>query len=189
MRESPALDVMGLLHAKRRAGVVLSTRTCLKSHGREWSRALRHQGGRRQARGTFGKYDCIVIITDHKSFDYDAMVGGSRSRSSTPATRSRCRGRTCSGSARRAPRVIRRWRSSVTFTAETEEAGGSRARWYRGWRAADDRRRAGAARRSGAPSPSAPPSPGSTAVSRRPWKIRRQRQRGVERVVAACVLE
>jgi UDP-N-acetyl-D-glucosamine dehydrogenase len=25
-------------------------------------------------RGSFGKYDCIVIVTDHKTFDYDAMV-------------------------------------------------------------------------------------------------------------------
>ena len=24
--------------------------------------------------GDFGKYDCIVIVTDHKSFDYAAMV-------------------------------------------------------------------------------------------------------------------
>ena len=25
-------------------------------------------------RGIYGKYDCVVIVTDHKSFDYDAMV-------------------------------------------------------------------------------------------------------------------
>ena len=26
------------------------------------------------SRGSFGRYDCIVIVTDHKTFDYDAMV-------------------------------------------------------------------------------------------------------------------
>jgi UDP-N-acetyl-D-glucosamine dehydrogenase len=72
LRESPALDVMGLLHAR---GAVVSY---VDPHvpqipAREWSgrsdlRAVE------VGRGSFGKYDCIVIVTDHKTFDYDAMV-------------------------------------------------------------------------------------------------------------------
>jgi UDP-N-acetyl-D-mannosaminuronate dehydrogenase len=26
------------------------------------------------SRGIFARYDCVVVITDHKTFDYDAMV-------------------------------------------------------------------------------------------------------------------
>ena len=42
-------------------------------HGREWP-------GRRDLkaielkRGVYKQYDCVVIITDHKTFDYEAMV-------------------------------------------------------------------------------------------------------------------
>ena len=72
MRESPALDVMGLLDGK---GAVVSYIDPFvpEVHAREWS-------GRRDikraelSRGDFRQYDCIVIITDHKAFDYDAMV-------------------------------------------------------------------------------------------------------------------
>jgi UDP-N-acetyl-D-glucosamine dehydrogenase len=45
-------------------------------HGREWP-------GRRDIkavaveRGVYGRYDCVVIVTDHKSFDYAAMVAES----------------------------------------------------------------------------------------------------------------
>jgi UDP-N-acetyl-D-glucosamine dehydrogenase len=42
-------------------------------HGREWS-GKRDLKSVQASRGSFGEYDCIVIITDHKSFDYDAMV-------------------------------------------------------------------------------------------------------------------
>ena len=72
MRESPALDVMGLLHTKG-ATVSYIDPFVTEEHGREWSghfdiRAVD------ASRGSFGFYDCIVIITDHKTFDYDAMV-------------------------------------------------------------------------------------------------------------------
>src|SRR5512145_571872 len=72
MRESPALDVMGLLHA-RGASVSYIDPHVPEVHGREWSGRFdikAADGGH----GSFGKYDCVVIITDHKSFDYDAMV-------------------------------------------------------------------------------------------------------------------
>jgi UDP-N-acetyl-D-glucosamine dehydrogenase len=72
MRESPALDVMGLLEAK---GAVVSyvDPYVREVHGREWSgrRDIRSVAAER---GSFGRYDCIVIITDHQVFDYDAMV-------------------------------------------------------------------------------------------------------------------
>jgi UDP-N-acetyl-D-glucosamine dehydrogenase len=72
MRESPALDVMSLLHAK---GAVVSYADPFvpELHGREWS-------GRHDikavdlTRGSIGQYDCVVIVTDHKAFDYGAIV-------------------------------------------------------------------------------------------------------------------
>ena len=72
VRESPALDVMGLLHAKG-ATVAYADPFVPEVHGREWS-------GRIDLRAveltpaTFGQYDCVVIITDHKAFDYEAML-------------------------------------------------------------------------------------------------------------------
>jgi UDP-N-acetyl-D-glucosamine dehydrogenase len=70
MRESPALDVMGLLHAKG-ATVSYIDPYVPEVHGREWS-------GRFDLKavpaGSYRQYDCIVIVTDHKVFDYEAMV-------------------------------------------------------------------------------------------------------------------
>ncbi len=42
-------------------------------HGREWSGRFDIKAVN-AGRGSFGQYDCIVVITDHTSFDYDAMV-------------------------------------------------------------------------------------------------------------------
>ena len=98
MRESPALDVMGLLHA-RGAQVSYVDPHVPEVHGREWSGRFDIKAVN-VGRGSFGQYDCIVIITDHKSFDYDAMVAESdlivdtRNAIKTPA-------RTSSSSARR----------------------------------------------------------------------------------------
>jgi UDP-N-acetyl-D-glucosamine dehydrogenase len=72
MRESPALDVMHLLEAKG-ARIDYADPYVPEVHGREWP-------GRRDLaaipikRGTYQQYDCVVIVTDHKTFDYDAMV-------------------------------------------------------------------------------------------------------------------
>ncbi len=72
MRESPALDVMGLLH-ERGAVVSYADPYVPEVHAREWS-------GRYDiravdlTRGSMSQYDCIVIVTDHKAFDYGAMV-------------------------------------------------------------------------------------------------------------------
>jgi UDP-N-acetyl-D-glucosamine dehydrogenase len=75
MRESPALDVMGLLHA-RGAQVAYVDPHVPEVHGREWSGRFDIKAVN-AGRGSFGQYDCIVIITDHTSFDYDAMVAES----------------------------------------------------------------------------------------------------------------
>jgi UDP-N-acetyl-D-glucosamine dehydrogenase len=72
MRESPALDVMHLLETKG-AQVDYADPHVPEVHAREWP-------GRRDIqavelkRGVYPQYDCVVIITDHKTFDYDAMV-------------------------------------------------------------------------------------------------------------------
>jgi UDP-N-acetyl-D-glucosamine dehydrogenase len=72
MRESPALDVMGLLH-DRGAQIYYADPFVPEVHGREWS-------GRSDiravdaGRGTYGTYDCVVIITDHKTVDYEAVA-------------------------------------------------------------------------------------------------------------------
>ena len=72
MRESPALDVMGLLDAKG-ANIAYADPYVPELHGRDWS-------GRRDlravelTRGTVATYDCVVIVTDHKVFDYDMLV-------------------------------------------------------------------------------------------------------------------
>src|SRR5262245_59661939 len=72
MRESPALDVMGLLHGKG-AKVSYADPYVPEVHGREWS-ARYDIKAVDLTRGTIGRYDCVVIVTDHKSFDYEAIV-------------------------------------------------------------------------------------------------------------------
>ena len=72
LRESPALDVMGLLHGKG-ARVSYADPHIPEVDARSWSGqdALRSVPATAE---TFGQYDCIVIVTDHKDFDYRAMV-------------------------------------------------------------------------------------------------------------------
>ena len=72
LRESPALDVMGLLHA-RGAAVSYSDPYVHHIESREWSGRLDLKSVA-VSRGSFGAYDCIVVITDHTSFDYTSMV-------------------------------------------------------------------------------------------------------------------
>ncbi|HEU4937090.1 MAG TPA: nucleotide sugar dehydrogenase [Vicinamibacterales bacterium] len=72
MRESPALDVMGLLRDK---GAIVSyvDPYVPEVHAREWSARvdIRSEDPSSIA---YDRYDCVVIITDHKTFDYDTMV-------------------------------------------------------------------------------------------------------------------
>jgi UDP-N-acetyl-D-glucosamine dehydrogenase len=72
MRESPALDVMGLLHGKG-ARVAYADPYVAEVHGRDWSGRCDLKAAD-LTRGSIAQYDCVVIITDHKAFDYDALV-------------------------------------------------------------------------------------------------------------------
>jgi UDP-N-acetyl-D-glucosamine dehydrogenase len=72
MRESPALDVMGLLHGKG-ANVSYADPYVPDVHGREWSGRFDIKAVD-LTRDSIARYDCVVIITDHKAFDYDALV-------------------------------------------------------------------------------------------------------------------
>jgi UDP-N-acetyl-D-glucosamine dehydrogenase len=72
MRESPALDVMGLLVA-RGARVSYADPYVPVVHGREWSGGYDIKAVD-LTRGSLAQYDCIVVVTDHKVFDYAAMV-------------------------------------------------------------------------------------------------------------------
>jgi len=72
MRESPALDIMGLLHAKG-ARVSYADPYVPEVHGREWAGGIDLQAVD-LTRGSIGQYDCVVIATEHKAFDYAALV-------------------------------------------------------------------------------------------------------------------
>jgi UDP-N-acetyl-D-glucosamine dehydrogenase len=72
MRESPALDVMSLLHAKG-AQVSYADPFVPEVHGREWAGGYDIKAVE-LASGSIGEYDCVVILTDHKVFDYEAIV-------------------------------------------------------------------------------------------------------------------
>jgi UDP-N-acetyl-D-glucosamine dehydrogenase len=72
MRESPALDVMGLLHGKG-ANVSYADPYVADVHGREWSGRFDIKAVD-LTRDSIARYDCVVIITDHKAFDYEALV-------------------------------------------------------------------------------------------------------------------
>ena len=174
MRESPALDVMGLLHA-RGAEVSYVDPHVPEVHGREWSGRFDIKAVD-AGRGSFGQYDCVVVITDHKAFDYDAMVAeadlivDTRNAIKTPARNvfklgaPRPEGETVAH-ASQDPRL------RVPFTGPGRETAPSPSRSSPGSPAADGRRRAGAAPRSARASAQRSTVAGSTAVSRRPWKI------------------
>jgi len=72
MRESPALDIMGLLHAKG-ADISYADPFVPEVHGREWPGGFDVQAVE-MASGSSGHYDCVVIVTEHTAFDYAALV-------------------------------------------------------------------------------------------------------------------
>ena len=72
MRESPALDVMGLLLA-RGARISYADPWVAEVHGREWSGGYDVKSVD-MTRGRIAQYDCVVIVTDHKAFDYQALL-------------------------------------------------------------------------------------------------------------------
>jgi UDP-N-acetyl-D-glucosamine dehydrogenase len=72
MRESPALDVMGLLLA-RGATVSYADPYVPEVHGREWSGGYDIKAVD-LTRGSIAQYDAVVIVTDHKTFDYASLI-------------------------------------------------------------------------------------------------------------------
>ena len=68
LRESPALDVMGLLHAK--GATALVHRPAHPGDRRPQLVGQAFALRRRPRRYAFGQYDCIVIATISKAFDY-----------------------------------------------------------------------------------------------------------------------
>ena len=72
MRESPALDIMGLLHAKG-ATVSYADPFVAEVRGREWTGGFDIQAVE-MVKGTIAQYDCVVIATEHKAFDYAALA-------------------------------------------------------------------------------------------------------------------
>ena len=72
MRESPALDVIHLLETKG-ATVDYADPYVPEVHAREWL-GRRDMKAVEIKRGLYRQYDCVVIVTDHKNFDYDTMV-------------------------------------------------------------------------------------------------------------------
>jgi UDP-N-acetyl-D-glucosamine dehydrogenase len=72
MRESPAMDVMGLL-LTRGAKLSYADPYVPVVHAREWSGGYDIHAVD-MTRGNIKQYDCVVIVTDHKAFDYQALV-------------------------------------------------------------------------------------------------------------------
>jgi UDP-N-acetyl-D-glucosamine dehydrogenase len=72
LRESPALDVMGMLLG-RGARVSFADPYVPVVHAREWSGGYDVKAVD-MTPGNIAQYDAVVIITDHKAFDYKALV-------------------------------------------------------------------------------------------------------------------
>ena len=72
IRESPALDIMGLLHAKG-ATVAYADPFVDTIRARDWPGGYELEAVDLR-RGSIAEYDCAVIVTEHKAFDYEALV-------------------------------------------------------------------------------------------------------------------
>jgi UDP-N-acetyl-D-glucosamine dehydrogenase len=76
MRESPALDILHLLH-DRGANVQYSDPWAPELTADAWAGARALKSVELDA-ATLAGADCVVIVTAHSAFDYDAIVHGSR---------------------------------------------------------------------------------------------------------------
>ena len=72
MRESPALDVMGLLH-QQGARLQYADPLVPRLAGRSWLGGYDLESLTLDA-ATIARADCVAILTDHTAFDYDALV-------------------------------------------------------------------------------------------------------------------
>jgi hypothetical protein len=71
VRESPALDVLGLLRS-RGATVCYADPFVPRLEAREWGGDATLEGGATPA--ALAAVDCVVIVTDHSRFDYGAIA-------------------------------------------------------------------------------------------------------------------
>jgi UDP-N-acetyl-D-glucosamine dehydrogenase len=71
-RESPALDVMALLHAKG-ARLSYADPYVARVAARHWPVGYDLQAVD-LTRGTLWRVDCVAVLTDHGCFDYDTIV-------------------------------------------------------------------------------------------------------------------
>jgi len=71
IRESPSLDVMGLAHA-RGARIAYSDPFVGTLEGKRWPGGIELRS-QELTPVTLASYDCVVILTDHSSFDYGAI--------------------------------------------------------------------------------------------------------------------
>ena len=74
MRESPSIDVMGLLH-QRGAQLCYADPYVPSLAARSWSGGYPLESVPIDA-ATLANVDCVAILTDHRAFDYDAIVAG-----------------------------------------------------------------------------------------------------------------
>ena len=72
MRESPALDVMSLLHA-RGARVAYADPYVPTLQARHWAGGVDLES-LELTPAVAGDFDCVAILTDHRVFDYNALV-------------------------------------------------------------------------------------------------------------------
>jgi UDP-N-acetyl-D-glucosamine dehydrogenase len=72
MRESPSLDVMGLLH-QQGAQVCYADPHVPTLEGRSWLGSYDLESLPLDA-ATLGSVDCVAILTDHSAFDYRTLV-------------------------------------------------------------------------------------------------------------------
>jgi UDP-N-acetyl-D-glucosamine dehydrogenase len=75
IRESPSLDIMGLLHQKG-ARVAYVDPFVPRLRSRDWAGERELQAEPMETQ-TFGKFDCVVILTDHSAFEWDRIVARS----------------------------------------------------------------------------------------------------------------
>jgi len=74
VRESPALDVMGLLHTKGARLSYSDPYVPVLAAG-AWRGGYTLQSQSLDA-ATLSGIDCVVIVTDHRTIDYDSLVAG-----------------------------------------------------------------------------------------------------------------
>ena len=88
IRESPALDVMHVLE-QRGAQVDYTDPHAPTLRARDWP-GKRDKTSVDLTRENLARYDCVVVLTDHKAFDYGLVVGASRlildTRNAIPAS-------------------------------------------------------------------------------------------------------